>query len=72
MQISDMIPGLNIIGGKVRILSINGAWKSGGVLRPQWRFYGAEHPKKIFSSKEHLDWLKTDLNAAEMINCARQ
>ena len=37
MQISDMIPGVNIIGGKVIVASINGAGGSGegGVLRPQ-------------------------------------
>ena len=36
MQISDMIPGVNIIGGKVIVASIIGAGGSGGgVLRPQ-------------------------------------
>ena len=26
-----------------------------------------EHPNKIFGSKEHLDWLKIDLNVAKII-----
>ena len=30
MQISDMIPGVNIIGGKVIVASIIGAGGSGG------------------------------------------
>ena len=36
MQISDMIPGVNIISRKVSVASVNGAVGSGGVLRPQW------------------------------------
>ena len=54
MQISDMILGVNIISGKVKIASVNGAGVSGGVLRP-------------IGSKEHPDWLKIDFNAAEII-----
>ena len=50
-----MTPGVNIIGRKVSIVSANGAWGSGSVLRPQQ------------GSKEHLVWLKIDLNAAEII-----
>ena len=52
MQISDMILGVNIISGKVKIASVNGAGVSGGVLRP-------------IGSKEHPDWLKINFNAAE-------
>ena len=48
MQISDMILGVNIISGKMSVASVNGAGGSGGVLRPQPGFYGAELPKIIF------------------------
>ena len=58
MQISNVIPGVNIIARKVSIVGINGAGGSRGVRRPVRKFWG---------SKEHLDWLKTDLNVAEII-----
>ena len=32
---------------RVDIASIKGAVESGGVLRPQWEFQGADHLKKI-------------------------
>ena len=48
MQLSHMIPGVNIIGGKLSIVSINRAGRSVGVLRPQQSFRGAQLPKKIF------------------------
>ena len=53
-----MIPGWNIIGGKASLASVNEAgeqrgWGGGGVL---WA-----------GSKERLDWLNIDLNAAEWI-----
>ena len=35
MQLSHMIPGVNMIGRKVSVASVNGAWGSGGVLRSQ-------------------------------------
>ena len=35
MQLSHMITGVNIIGRKVSVASINGAGVSGGVLGPQ-------------------------------------
>ena len=38
MQISDMISGVNIIGRKVSVSSVNGPRGFGGVLRPQWGF----------------------------------
>ena len=38
MQISDMIPGVDVIGEKVSIASVNGAGGSGSVLTPQWEF----------------------------------
>ena len=48
MQISDMIPGVNIIDRKVSVASVNEAGRSVSVLRPQQGFYGAEHSKEIF------------------------
>ena len=35
MQLSHMIPGVNIIGRKVSVASVNEAGGSGGSLRPQ-------------------------------------
>ena len=50
---------------KASVASVNGARGSGGTLTPQWVFQGAQSSKK--GSKEHLDWPKIDLNAAEII-----
>ena len=62
-----MLPRVNIFSGKVSEASINEAEGSGSVLRHHQGFQGVEHPNKNFlSSKEHLDWLKIDLNAAEI------
>ena len=36
MQLSHMIPGVNVIGRKVSVASVSGAGGSGSVLRPQW------------------------------------
>ena len=62
MQLSQMIPGVNIIDRKVSVASVNRAGGSGGVLRPHsgpvWKFLG---------SKEHLNWLKIDLDTTEII-----
>ena len=62
MQLSHMIPGVNIIGRKVS-------------SEHQWilRVWGcSETPvgslRKFLGSKEHLNWLKIDLNAAEVIS----
>ena len=49
------------------VVSINGAGEYGGVLRPQWGFSGWSTLRKSLGSKEHLDWLKIDLNATEII-----
>ena len=57
-----MILGVNIIGGKVNVPSINGAGGSGGFLRLQQVTL-----QKFSGSKEHLDWLKIDFNVAEII-----
>ena len=69
MQISDMIPGVNIIGGKVIVASIIGAGGSGGggFWDPSGVFRGWRSLRKFLGSKEHRDRLKTDLNAAEII-----
>ena len=49
MQISNIIPVVNTIDGKVSLESINGAGGFVGILRPQQGFYGAKHPMEIFS-----------------------
>ena len=65
MQISDMILGVNIVGGKVSVTSVNGARGFGGALRPQrGGFRGQSTLTKFLGSKEHLDWLQIDLNVA--------
>ena len=51
-----MIPGINI-RGKASVASINGA----GAL------VGERKPNKFSGTKEHIDWLKIDLNAAKII-----
>ena len=65
MELSHMIPGVNIISGKLSISSVNGARISGGVLSPQRSFKGQSPQIKFLGSKWHLHWLKIDLNAAE-------
>ena len=42
------------------------SWGVWGVLRPQHGFRRQGTLRKFLSSKEHLDWLKTDLNAAKI------
>ena len=54
MQIQDMILGVNIIGGKVSIVRIN------GVL-------GWNTLRNFLGSEDHLDWPKIDFNAAKII-----
>ena len=58
---------MNIINGKVSIASVNGAGGSGGVLRLQLGIRGQSTFRKFSGSKEHLDWLKRNLNADEII-----
>ena len=68
MQISDMIPGVNIIGRKVSTENVNATGASGSFLRLQWRvFRGRSSLRKFLDSKEHLHWLKIDLNVAGII-----
>ena len=52
MQLSHMIPGVNIISRKVSVASVNGVWGSGGVLRTP-----VGPLRKFSGSKEHLNWL---------------
>ena len=66
MQLPHMFPGVNIIDGKVSVANVNEACGSGGVLRPQWGFRRQSPLGKFLASKWHLDWLKIDLNAAEI------
>ena len=56
-----MIPGVNIVGRKVSVASVNRAGGSRGVPRPQ------QAPKKIFRLQKASELLKIDLNAAEII-----
>ena len=64
-----MILGVNIICRKASIASVNGA--GGGVWGhsepPSRGFKGWSSLRKFLGSKEHLDWLKIDLNAAKII-----
>ena len=56
---------LDTISGRASVASINGAGKSGGALSPSAEVLGTL--RKFLGSKEHLDWLKIDLNAAKII-----
>ena len=67
MQISDMIPGVNIVSkskyskfSKVNVASVNGAGTPVGVL-------GGSTLRKFLGPKEHLDWLKMDFYMTKMI-----
>ena len=56
-----MIPGVNIIGRKVSV-----------VLQRSWGIWGCSGTpagplRKCLGSEEHLNWLKIDLNEAEII-----
>ena len=61
-----MIPGVNIIDGKVSVASVNEACGSGGVLRPPRGFRRQNPLGKYLAAKWHLNWLEIDLNAAEI------
>ena len=58
-----MIPGANIISGKATVVSINRAGGSESISRG---FRGWSPLRKFLGSKEHLDWLKIDLNAVNI------
>ena len=57
MQLSHIITGVNIIGRKVSVASVNGA---GGCLGVFWGCseITAGPQRKFLGSKEHLNWLK--------------
>ena len=61
MSIFLVLKFYNFIKGIMRIDSIFKKRKT-NVLRPQWG-----PVRKFLGSKEHLNWLKIDLNAAEII-----
>ena len=58
-----MIPGANIISGKASVASFNRAGRSEPLSRG---FRGWSPLRKFLGSKEHLDWLKIDLNAVKI------
>ena len=57
-----MISGVNIISGRVSVAGFNGAGGAGDTLSPSARDLGVEPLRKFLGSKEHLDWLKMDLD----------
>ena len=62
-----MISRVILISGKASVASVNGAGVSGVCSEPFSRVFKGWSLLKKFGSKEHLDWLKIDLNAAEII-----
>ena len=54
-----------IIGRKVSVVIVNKAGGSRGVLNRGFRVWSTL--KRFLGSKKHLDWLKIDLNMAEII-----
>ena len=73
MQISGLIPWVNIIGRKVSAESVNGVGGGGGggglgaFWDPRGGFKGQRTLTKFLHSNKHLDWLKIDLNVVEII-----
>ena len=64
LGISNMIAGVNIFSGKASIASINGA----GRIKPfSEGLMGWSPLRKLLGSKEHLQWLRKDLNVAKII-----
>ena len=63
-----MIPRVIIISRNASVESINGAGGSRGSRSPSAGVSGGRSPLRNFlGSKEHQDWLKINLNAAEII-----
>ena len=58
-----MIPGANIISRKASVASVN---RAGGSEPLSRGFRGWSPIRKFLGSKEHLDWLKIDLNTAKI------
>ena len=68
MQISDMIPGVNIVGGKWNIASVNRAWGgSGGVLHLDWLKIDLNAAKII--TVQDYKHQKTNVNESTHIQC---
>ena len=66
LLLSDMILGGHISSGKASVESINEA--VGGHSEFLSRgFWGLSPLREFRGSKDHLDWLKIDLNAAKII-----
>ena len=57
-----MIPGINIIHGKASVMSI----KETALSPLVGGFWGYSSLRTFFGSIDHLDWLKIDLNRAEI------
>ena len=65
---TDMISGVNIIRTKASVTSINGAGWSGSCSELVSLGFRGQSPLRIFlGSKEHLDWLKIDLNVVKKV-----
>ena len=63
-----MIPQVNIISRKASVASINKAGGTPGYSEPLSRRFRVLCPLRHFlGSKEHLVWLKTELNATTII-----
>ena len=63
-----MIPEVNVISGKTSVASFNGVGECGKRSQPfNWSFRGRSLLRNFLGYKEHLDWLKTDLNAVKKI-----
>ena len=63
-----MIPGLNIISGKINIASVNRAGGSGGGGHSEHLsrgFRGQSSLQKLLDSKVHLHWFKIDFNVQD-------
>ena len=58
-----MILGANIISRKASVASVT---RAGGSEFLSRGFRGWSPLRKFLDSKEHLDWLKIDLNAVEI------
>ena len=63
----DTIPQVNIIYRKASVVSANETGGSGGHCEPLSKGFKGRNPlRKFLGSKEHLDWLKIDLNVTEI------
>ena len=62
-----MIPRVNIISRKANTASINVAEGTWGCSEPPRGFRGLVPLRNFLGSNEHLDWLKINLNMAEII-----